>query len=346
MLKNTQHVKVLSIDWLQINVKRSIYNKGSFHASFKVKNLPLGTRHFALVQELYQNERRVATVVSKPHSPLLDPLMILVKFDNWVLYGHDLPTYVKQFMTLNELTFQNISRVDICADFQEFTNKMKPQNFIHKFVRSTCIKFGKCSKFRAVGSQVGSVHVFESLKFGSNLSEISYYLYNKSKEMKEVKWKPWIAERWKKGGFDPDKDTWRLEFSIKSGAKEMLNQDTGETRLLASLEILEWKILNISYNILRHHYFRFVWNDGQKKKSRMRELNLFTGDWTKYTIIDCDGKHDATRATKIFIKKLEEVNQELRGQDFQLAIAAHDLKQQMITSRGLEGWAMRNNLAN
>lgn len=336
----------LSVDWLQINVKRSIDNLDQFHPFFKAKNLPLGTRHFKLVQELYQNNKRVATIVSKPHSPLLDQKMMLIKFDNWVLYGKNLPTYVDQFLKLNQLKFQNISRIDICADFQEFYNKMEPQNFIHKFVRSTAIKFGKCSKFRAVGSQVGSVHIFESLKFGSNLSEISYYLYNKKKEMTEVKWKPWIAEKWEKAGFNMNKDTWRLEFSIKSGAKQMLNKDTGETKLLASLEILEPKLLQLSYNILRTHYFRFVWNDGQIKKSRMRELNLFKGNYSNYSIIDCDGKHDANRATKIFIKKLEEVNQELRGNNFDMAIAANDLKQLMITSRGLQSWAMRNDLAN
>lgn len=341
-----QLLPILSIDWLQINVKRAPDNLGSFHTFFKAKNLPLGTRHFKLVQELYTDGKRVATVVSQPHSPLLDPKMMLIKFDNWILYGKDLPTYVKQFLTLNQLTFQNISRVDVCADFQQFANRMEPQNFIHKFVRSTAIKFGKCSKFRAVGSQVGTVHVFESLKFGSNLSEISYYLYNKTKEMAEVKHKPWIAERWKKAGFNMEKDTWRLEFSIKSGAKEMLNTDTGETKLLASLNILEYPTMNLTYNILRNHYFRFVWNDGQVRKARMRELKLFAGDYSKYTIIDCEGKHDSTRATKIFIRKLEEVNQELRGKSFDLAIAAHDLKQQMIHSRGLEGWAMRNDLAN
>lgn len=346
MKKSLQIPPILSIDWLQLNVQQEIQSTGKFHGFFTVKNLPLGTRHFKLVQELYRNNKRVATVVSKPHSPLLDERMMLVKFDNWALYGTDLSAYVQEFLALNGMKFQNVSRIDICADFQEFYNMMNPGLFIKKYVRTTFLKMGKVGKFKTVGTQNATIHEWESLRFGSNLSEISYYLYNKRKEMNEVKWKPWIAERWLKAGFDPEKDTWRLEFSIKSGAKSMVNTETGESKLLATLDILKPEFLNTSYNILRHHYFRFVWNDGQKKKSRMRELKLFAGDFSKYTIVDCDGQHDSTRATKIFIKKLEEVNQELRGNNFDLAIAAADLKQQMIVSRGLQTWAMRNNLAN
>ncbi len=340
-----QLAPIQSVDWLQINVQHPTELLWSFHLNYKVKNLDQGTRHFKLVQEISEGGRRVATVVSKPHSPLLDPRMMLIKFDNWILYSYDLAGYVNKFLTLNQLTFQNISRIDICADFQQFFNKMVPQNFINKFVRSTCIKFGKTPKFRAVGSQQGTVHVWESVKFGSNLSEISYYMYNKTKEMAEVKHKPWIAERWKNAGFDSTKNTWRLEFSIKSGAKSIINTETGETALLASLDILKKDVLNLYYNTLINHYFRFVWNDGQQKKSRMRELKLFSGEFAEYTIIDNKGLHDSTRSTKIFIRKLEEVNCELRGMSFDLALAADQLKKHMIHSRGIQAWAMHNNLS-
>lgn len=335
---------ILSCDWLQVHVKHPTPDIGGFHTFFQVKKMPYGTRHFSVVEELYQHGKRIATVTRKPNSTILQKDMCLIKFDNWVLYEKNLHTWVTNFLNLNELKFMNISRIDICQDMTEFENKMLPGLFIKKYANATHLKLGKAKKTKAVFTQQATTHEYESLRFGSMLSEISYYLYNKTKEMNEVKWKPWIAEKWKKGFLDITKDKWRLEFSLKSSAKMIVNTGTGETKELNNLQILLPEYMELFFCVLREKFFRFVWNDGQARRGRMRELKLFARKFGTYALIDCEGKTDASRSDKIFIKKLEEINSDLRGTNFDLSINGEVLKQAVIESKGLQEWAMYKGL--
>lgn len=336
---------VLSIDWFQIHCIPKTAAWKTYHPFFTVKKMDFGTRHFSLIEELWQDEKRVATVCSKPYSPVLGKSMMLIKFDNWLLYGKDLATWIPWFLQLNELEFKNISRIDICADFNTFPNGMNPSNFIKKFTSATCLKMGKVNLFTARGSQEGTKHHYTGLRFGSLLSEISYYLYDKTKEMKEQTHKPWIQNLWVKSGLNINIPVYRLEFSIKSSGKVIVNTETGENRVLTSMEILKRNMLELTYNLMLNRFWKFVWNDGQVKRGRMRQLKMFPEKFAQYIIMDTEGLHDSTRSHKIFIKKLEETMTELRGKSFDLAIAASDLKVEMINSRGLQQWAQYKGFA-
>lgn len=243
------------------------------------------------------------------------------------------------------MEFQNFARLDLCLDFQEFDNKMAPELFIKRYLCGSVLKMGKASKFKVVGTQSDSQHIFESLRFGSLFSEISYYLYNKTKEMEQVHWKPWINNTWEKNKFDKHKDVWRLEFSVKSGNKILLDKSTGESKIIHSLESLLKDNMEIIYTTLREKYWQFKWNDGQVKKNRMRSLKLFKNSDYNFQISELEGTKDATRSTKIFIKKLEETATELRGSDIEGTFAATMLRDKMITDFGLQGWAHKKGIA-
>ena len=157
--------------------------------------------------------------------------------------------------------------------------------------------------------------------------------------MNSVKWKPWIAQKWQQSNFDMNKDTWRLEVSIKSSNKLIVNTDTGEANILNSLDVLKDNYTRLYYGAFRDKYFTFVIKDTQVKKNRMTKLPLFSDSFAKYQIVNGDKMLAATRADKIFIKKLEDVNQDLRGQNFNFNIDINSLKEQYIAITGLELWA-------
>ena len=242
------------------------------------------------------------------------------------------------------MNFKNFARIDLSLDFQEFENGMLPALFIKRYLTGSVLKMGKAAKFKVVGTQTPTEHDFESLRFGSLMSEISYYMYNKRKEMEQVKWKAWIEQAWIQNGFDMNQDVWRLEFSIKSGNKLLVDTETGESKIIHSLESLQPDNMRIIYEVLREKYWQFVWNDGQQKKGRMRKLKLFRP--TEYNFQICEGEHhkDATRSAKIFIKKLEETATELRGADMEGVFAATYIKQKMIEGYGLTNWAIQKGI--
>lgn len=291
--------------------------------------------------------RRIATVTSQPHSGILDPDSLLVKFDNWVLYDKNFHCIVNEFIKLNNFYFIACSRVDFAGDFNLFDNGMNPENVIRKFVSRKFLKIGKVKGAEVRLDQGKNKHIFSGLKFGSNLSEVTYYLYNKTKELREEVHKPWIWQSWVDGGLrvptspvDRENEVWRLEFSLKSGAKLIVNKETGEFDLFASLEIMKIEYITKCYYILYYKYFLFFWNDGQVRKDRMRMLKLFDMHKPREILVDTTSMKDSSRATKIFVKKLHELNNEMRGRDFYMSAEMDRYKELVIKDHGLESWAM------
>lgn len=336
---------ILNCDYLDCHVNFLSGKQGIYPSQFKVKKLPHGTRHFSIIEEIYTGKKRIATIRRVPFSELLPKELVLVKFDNWVLYRYDNFAFATKFFRECGMIFRNFARVDFSLDFQQFENGMSPELFIKRYLTGSILKMGKAAKFRVVGTQNEKQHLFESLRFGSMLSELSYYIYNKTKEMNQVKWKPWIADAWDKNGFDVEKDVWRLEFSIKSGSKILLNEETGESKIIHSLDSLKRNEMKVIFDTLRDKYWQFVWNDGQVKKGRMRKLKLFKPNEFNFQLFELDSHQDATRSTKIFIKKLEETATELRGHDIEGVFAASMLKNKLIHDYGLQSWALAKGIS-
>lgn len=316
----------------------------NYHLFYQVKTQNFSTRHFSVVEEIYRDGKRIATVTRKPLSNIISPDTVLVKFDNWVLYSTDLFDYVQEFITLNGFVFKSISRIDLCTDFQTFNNGMVPSNFIKNYLNGKYLRLGKTSISNAHFRQVDTDLYFNALKFGSNLSDVSTYLYNKTLEMNSVKWKPWIAKKWMDAGLNASIDTWRLEVSIKSSNKIVCNTDTGEMNILNSLDVLKNDYCKVFFGAFRERYFSFVIKDQQVKKNRMTKLPLFSNSFSNYKIVDGEKMLAAGRSDKIFIKKLEQVNQELRGQNFNFNIDIDKLKREYIGITGLEMWAQYKGL--
>jgi hypothetical protein len=71
----------------------------------------------------------------------------------------------------------------------------------------------------------------------------------------------------------------------------------------------------------------------------MKRLHLFSKRLSKFTIVENKSLISANRSDKIFIKKLEQVNQEMRGKNFNFNVDIDRLKREYIGICGLENWA-------
>ena len=335
-----EHKPLLHCDWLQLNLQAPRDLEVKYQGFYTVKLMPYSTRHFKIVEEIYKDGMRIATVTRVPLSNVLEPDTILIKFDNWLLYSYNIYHYITRFIALNGFKFKSISRLDLCIDFQCLANNMIPSTFIKNYMFEKYLRLGRTTIGNSHFQQIGTGLSHNSLKFGSNTSDVSVQLYNKTLEMTKMTWKPWIAESWLKAGFNMDADTWRLEVSIKGSNKIIVNTDSGEIQVLNSLDILNENYMKLSFNVFREKYFSFVIKDSQKKKNRMKLLPIFNGNYSKYAIVDGESMISANRADKIFIKKLEEVNNDLRGKNFDFNINISKLKEDYIAVCGLQSWAI------
>lgn len=340
----TKVAPILHCDWLQVSVKWGAGSMRKFASFYTVKRLNITTRHFKKIEEIYIGKKRIATMTSQPCSEILDKELTIVKFDNWLLYANQFRKVVSEFFKVNGLEFVSISRIDFCADFNLFDNGMKPDKFIKKYIYRRFLRKGKTPHIAHHFGQGKKEHFEKGLKFGSNLSEVTAYIYDKTREMESIMWKPWIYMAWKKGGLNVDEHVWRLEFSVKSGGILKANTDTGELDLFLTLEVIEAEYIYKCFYKLYERYFTFVWNDGQVRKDRMRILKLFKYIYSPEVLVHAEPTEMADRSKKIFIKKLHELNNEMRGADIYLNIYMDEFKTKLIEDAHLQSWAMKHEL--
>lgn len=332
----------ISVDWLTLHVRVPIRRYETVKSRYKIEKQRYQTRHFKAIFILYDEAgEEVCTLACEPHSEVLQFDSGLLKIHNKYLYQQDFLNFVRRLLSELQLTFRSVSRLDIAVDFQAFARRLHPQTFIANYMSGKYVKHGKTKGRVDFESHKGIV--FETLKFGSETSEVSYYLYNKSKELRDKKMKPWIVDNWTANGWDGVTDVWRLEFSMKSNTQGTFEYDpeTGETKSNFSfkeIEILE--MLNEVYNFHFKKFMRFYYGKKKTRKDRMKPLPLFPERMKcEYVRIKLSDKKEASRADKIFAKKMMELHQEMRGHDFELSIFSNELLTYFILTRGIKVWA-------
>jgi len=262
-------VSCLNIDWLSFygsccnSVNGKLYEKCP--RSF-------GTKIFADVIDYKMNGDTYFTVTRNPRSSMLRDSLAIVKVANFVLYRSDKFEVIENGLQDIGFKIEGISRLDLCLDFNYFANGYDGHTLISQFIKSKLLRNGR-GNFSIQGSQKFECN-FEYLKFGGNNSEVKAYLYNKTKEMQDVKDKPYIREQWEKAGLKQHVPVYRLEFSMNSDAIKNLQGQNTRSDILSFGALKNTANLSGIYYCLYDRFFDFRKNDGTKNKSRMERVDL------------------------------------------------------------------------
>lgn len=303
-----KHVGNVGIDWLQVSFKGSLKS----NHKYEVKLIDLETKIFSKVYHIIYNGEVVASATAEPKSPILDPALLIIKVENKHLYISDPILLMQDFRDVFKLVFCNITRIDLFRDFNEFKYGLKPHSLIEKFVQGVYLRRGK-GEFKIFGNSSKKLN-FSYLRFGGNTSDFTVYLYNKSKELREVKFKPWIIERAQAVGVDTSRDFWRLEVSCKSCKKEVVNVSSGEvinpdlSYFASSVNVYEY------YSALLVKYFDIRVNTGNSKTSREKKVELFSGVSDQLYILNPKNHKESNRTAKFVLRHLERYNEFMRGE--------------------------------
>ena len=270
----------------------------------------------------------------------------ILKFDNKQLYIHDnLKEYVSRFIDKLKFRFIGVTRFDIAFDFQKFYMDFDPQWFIRKFVQNKIIKV-QAQKFGTFATTKNNVHVYETLNFGSKHSNINCKLYNKTEEQKFNR-KPWIIRQHQEQFKDQTKDVWRLEFSLYSMTAFLKSE--GKDFKFHSLDILDLPNMYGIFMGLFKKYFRFKkYDKNQKRLNRMEDMVLWIFDLEslKFDLIKVNPMiRKSSRSERIFIKKLDMLNKEIREFDDNFDFTAKEFISKIINMHSLEEWANDNNIS-
>lgn len=299
---------IISIDYLQLYVDTTNL---CYSSEFTAKQLDYGTKNFEILEEIYLQNSLFATIQRKPRSEILKAYAGIIKFENSLLYFADAQTIITNFLKQCELYVLSITRIDVAVDFKKFRNGLLPQNLIKGFMKESYLKNGR-GKYTIIGSQKNVLDV-SYLRFGTKSSDVNVYLYNKSLEMREKVYKPYIAETWASLNGSPMADVWRLEFSLRAKATTFLNEETGELKEIDLTIFSNNEMKKEIISALEKRYFEFKINDGQKNKSRMTRLNLLNLEQTAFTNRYLPAGSDIYKRDKILMKNIYTLDKEHRN---------------------------------
>lgn len=341
-------IYVLSIDWLSIFCiyagEGDVWNPVNTE-TFSYKKEDFGTRcfsrfHRARIANSEGGWDDFAEIQSIPYSSILPPYAIIIRFVNRVLYMPDFWAVATQFLSDNNIEVRGISRIDICADFNQFAT-MDPRSLIEGFA---------AKKYRHIGRGVGALAFnhgvinkdygvnYTGLTFGTHSSDAHVYLYNKSFELLTQGDKPWIRERWRHVGLDV-KEVWRLEVSIKSSGLKFKDKKTKQVIEVVPTMIDEDASLDKIYHTYVNKLFSFIVNRRDIKNiTREPRLVLFDSK-PAFDRGSISNLSPGNRMERILIRQLWQMGDFYRGAYiYNAKKTAQDFAERIAASTGLSGW--------
>lgn len=341
-------IYVLSIDWLSVY---GVYDGDgdTWHpvddTMFSYKRENFGTRCFSVFHRVRMVNPEggwdeFAEVQSVPYSSILPPYAMIIRFVNRVLYMPNFWELVEHFLSGNKIDLRGISRIDICADFNQFAT-IDPRALIEGFA---------AKKYRHIGRGIGSLGFnhgvingdygvrYTGLTFGTHSSDAHVYLYDKTFELLTQGDKPWIKERWKRVGLDI-KHVWRLEVSIKAGGLKFKDKTSKQIIEVGADMVAADEGLDKIYHTFVKKLFSFIVNKPKISNiTREPRLVLFD-DKPAYDRGSICNLSPGNRMERILIKSLWQMSDIYRGSRiWEGRTRAQSLASSLAAATGLWDW--------
>ena len=138
---------IISIDWLTFNIQVNPYDLAknkTFQSNdeFIIEYEEIGTRIFENRAIIYKDTLKVATLVYKPKSSIIQENLGQIQIANIMLYTTDIVSLAYDLIKFLGVRFLSLSRVDICCDSISFVDS-EPLDFINMFVRNEIIRLSR-----------------------------------------------------------------------------------------------------------------------------------------------------------------------------------------------------------
>lgn len=222
--------------------------------------------------------------------------------------------FLDQFLVQYGFEFRRISRVDICLDFEKFDSGDDPQKFLVRYLNGKYSKINQ-GNITAHGKDLWDGRFWNSISWGSLVSQVGTKMYNKSMEIKECRDKPYIRQAWASAGLVDDMNTllahksdgttykpdiWRVEFSIRSSVRRwfVMEHDTLGNKHKRSVRNTldnyntDSQLLALFASLV-DHYFHFKYFEPGQRKDRCKDKPLF-----KFGLQDAFYKVDKVATSK------------------------------------------------
>lgn len=265
----------MSMDWEErISTRADMYGH---HRTYRMTKSDIYMAGYREVRSILYKNYEVAIIAWEPSDERRRKDGAAIKLANPVLYVTDWYFILMDILSVLGWTIHNLTRVDLACDLNYFVGGLLPSTFIRNYVSKvnhSYIRHGS-NKWACYGRKEMRTNVYDSIRWGSRASGVSVYLYNKSKELREQKNKPWIKAAWEKAELSTTKDVWRVEISITSqglGLKRIAD-NCFHTLFIEDLQNGDMvKDMFLTFSAV---YFKFFRTDKEAKRKRdLKEIEL------------------------------------------------------------------------
>ena len=311
----------ISVDWLQVYCTGRHIIPGDYHSelgTFRVYLSERKTKLWNRVLVIKLQEKPCAVICQEPRSPQLNKLATTVKIENRFLYYQGYVKLLWELLKCLSLTYQGLTRLDIALDCNKLRGGMKVDRLIYNYVMKPEGAKGAISRkydkeYRLTGNKnPGKNAMLTSIRFGTENSRVAAYIYDKSKELQEVKDKPWIRETWQANGLanEDGNHVWRFEISIKAQGRELLNTKTGIIFKLSPDYLVSQQSVEQLFMCYAESVYNFSRCEGQKNKRHYKRLQLWdTSAELTYKPYHNSRNADTGRTEKICYNKLDQLRE-------------------------------------
>lgn len=306
--------RCVNIDWLEVYAHEIDADQPRdadyFRAlGFSVNERPYGTRQYEEMFTILDNfgegwievRRKPKGLKTTTGFSVLDEGSCHIRLCNRTCYCKPAAQIMIEFCDTHRFVISRISRLDICLDFEYFDYGDNPQDFLNRYLKGRYSKINQAN-ISAHGKDLWDGRFWNSLSWGSPVSQVGTKFYNKTMELNDKKDKPYIRQAWAAAGLVNDMttlekigkdgklykpDIWRLEFSIKSSTKKwyVVEDTTTAKKKLRSIhhvldDYVSDELLMRHFVGLVDHYFHFKMFIPGQRKDRCPDKRLF--NFTSY----------------------------------------------------------------
>ena len=369
---------VISCDWLQLYLhKTSDFNPETENLfGYHFQDVGHGSKVFKKIYNVIDpNGELIGNISLDPFSSKIPAGSVIFKAENCILYHPDYIERIFHFIASVGLRYRGITRLDIAYDSNELYGGLKHETLIKKYRNNEYLKIGANEYFmhckagyhlavdkkgkksltsnapskKAKSEESSSEkeeplqnlgeHKVNSITWGSRSSDVQVQLYDKSKELKEVKMKHYIVDRWIDAGLDTSRPVYRIEIRIVNEGKSIKNLKTGEHFTLSMNDLVTQELLEQLFHDYAKKVFRFYHRKDISKIQRMKEVKIFS--LTNQTLIRPmrhAKRKDYTRMHKITINWLEKNIAENARQDNVIVHELEKVLEYFVSAHGMEQW--------
>lgn len=285
---------VVSIDWLQVYCHLRDVLVECENNRFKmsiIEDFPTAMYRSKCVVYFFEDAKpfEFCEILFRPRVSSIHPNSCHLRIYNEPLYTSSWFDKYCVLMACLPLEYRSLTRVDLACDFNKFYGGLSPRLFIKRYLNGEILKIGinrGYMSFRDMGYVIanGSQRLpdgfkrglpdFNAITWGSK-GYVQTQLYNKSLELREGKFKPWIYSTWERAGLDV-RDVWRVEFRIQGAGKECQLLETGDLFAFGTSDFADVERIYQMFSTYADRYFRFVKADYHVKKTQMSPIKFFS----------------------------------------------------------------------